>query len=360
MINVKMLLREMLDQEASDIHLKVGSPPFWRINGQLVSFGDDRLTHEQMEELANSILDVSQLQKFTEKGELDFARDFEGWRLRVNLAKERGHASIVMRIITKTITNMENLHLPPILKELALEPRGMILVTGTAGSGKSTTIASMVNYINEQAPWTVVTIEDPIEYTHADNKSCIIQREVGVDTETFATAVRAALRQDPDLIMIGEMRDPVTILAAMNAAETGHLVMSTLHTIDASQTVDRIVDSFPGDQHTQVRGMLASSLTAVISLRLLRKADGSGRVPAVEVLVATPTIRSLIREQKTKEITNAIKNGAQYGMQTFDQSLLALLGKKLISPETALAEATSPSDLKLAMEGITAGAGKKS
>lgn len=359
MINVKLLLHEMLDQQASDIHLKVGSPPFWRINGQLVNFGDDRLTHDQMEELAASIMDEDQQDKFAKKGELDFARDYEGWRLRVNLARERGHASIVMRIITKNIYRIEDLFLPPVLKEIALEPRGLILVTGTAGSGKSTTIASMINLINEQAAWTVVTIEDPIEYTHADNKSCIIQREVGVDTETFATAVRAALRQDPDLIMVGEMRDPETILAAINAAETGHLVMSTLHTIDASQTVDRIVDSFPGDQHAQVRGMLATSLTAIISLRLLRRADGQGRVPAVEVLVATPTIRSLIREQKTKELHQAIKTGAQYGMQTFDQSLLELLGKKLITPDVALAEATSPSDLKLAMEGITAGAGKK-
>lgn len=353
---VDFLLKEMLDQQASDIHLKAGAPPLWRINGKLVNFGDERLLPEDLETIAYSLMNENQKQKFNNELEIDLAKDFEDRRLRANISRQRGTVSIVLRIIPQTILGFDDLHLPSVLKEIALEIRGLILVTGTAGSGKSTTLAAMINYINENNMLNIITIEDPIEFIHQDKKSCISHKEVGVDTSSFASALKNALRQDPDLIMVGEMRDRDTLQGALNAAETGHAVMSSLHTIDASQTIERIIDTFQIEQQNQIRGQLASTLTAVISLRLLPTADGKGRVPAVEVLRATSTVRALIRENKISQIKNAIQMGtSQYDMQTFDLSLLQLYRDKLISMESALAEASSPSELKLAMDGIIAG-----
>ncbi|MEK6647146.1 MAG: type IV pilus twitching motility protein PilT [Candidatus Firestonebacteria bacterium] len=355
-MNVNILLNEMLDQQASDIHLKVGSPPLWRIDGKLINFGDEKLTPKLTEEVANQLMTEQQKQKFQQKNEIDIAKDLGDWRLRANICRQRGTVAISLRIISQKILSFDELNLPAVLKEIAMEQRGLILVTGTAGSGKSTTLAAMINYINENKAANIVTIEDPIEYIHSDKKSCISQREVGVDTESFACALKNILRQDPDVCMVGEMRDYETISAGVTAAETGHLVMSSLHTIDASQTVDRIIDSFPVEQQTQIRGQLAATLTAVISLRLLAKTGGAGRVPGVEILLATPTVRTLIREQKTSQIKSAIQSGiTQYGMQTFDQSLLGLYQKGLIKMEDALAEATSASELKLAIDGIVSG-----
>jgi len=352
-MNINLLLQEMLDQQASDIHLKVGSPPLWRIDGELINFGDEKLTPEATRSIANSLMNEKQRAKFEKTNEVDLAKEVGDYRVRANISVQRGTVAIALRVIPKKILTFEELHLPEVLKEISLEKRGLILVTGTAGSGKSTTLAAMINYINENLSRHIVTIEDPIEFIFDDKKSCICQREVGVDTETFSSALRAALRQDPDTIMVGEMRDYETIAAALSAAETGHLVMSSLHTIDASQTIDRIIDSFPSEQQSQIRTQLASTLTAVISLRLIKRAGGKGRVPAVEILRATPTVRTLIREQKTSQLRATIQAGAvQYKMQTFDQSLLDLYKAELISMEDALAEATSPTEIKLGIDGL--------
>ncbi|OGF49775.1 MAG: hypothetical protein A2231_04550 [Candidatus Firestonebacteria bacterium RIFOXYA2_FULL_40_8] len=352
-MNINLLLQEMLDQQASDIHLKAGSPPMWRIDGELVGFGDEKLTPEATLSIANSLMDEKQRQKFERSNELDLAKEVGEYRVRANIARQRGTVAIALRVIPKKIMSFEDLHLPDILLEIAMEKRGLVLVTGTAGNGKSTTLASMLDKVNETMACHIVTVEDPIEFVYDDKKSCICQREVGVDTDSYAAALKSVLRQDPDVIMVGEMRDYETMSAALSAAETGHMVMSSLHTIDAGQTVDRIIDSFPSEQQSQMRAQLASTLTAVISLRLLRRAGGKGRVPAVEILRATPTIRSLIREQKTSSLRATIQAGAvQYKMQTFDQSLLNLYREGLISMEDALAEATSATELKLGLDGL--------
>lgn len=352
-MNINLLLQEMLDQQASDIHLKAGSPPMWRIDGELVNFGDEKLTADATSSIASSLMEERQKVKFEKTNEVDLAKEVGDYRVRANIARQRGSIAIALRVIPKKIHTFDELHVPDVLKEIALEKRGLILVTGTAGNGKSTTLAAMLNYVNESNASHIVTVEDPIEFIYDDKKSCICQREVGVDTDSFASALKSVLRQDPDVIMVGEMRDQETIAAAISAAETGHLVMSSLHTIDAGQTVDRIIDSFPSEQQSQIRSQLASTLIAVVSLRLLKRAGGKGRVPAVEILRATPTIRSLIREQKTAQLRATITAGAvQYKMQTFDQSLLNLYREELISMEDALSEATSPTELKLGLDGL--------
>ena len=352
-MNINLLLQEMLDQQASDIHLKAGSPPMWRIDGELVGFGDEKLTPEATISIANSLMDEKQKQKFERSNELDLAKEVGEYRVRANIARQRGTVAIALRVIPKKIMSFEELHLPDILMEIAMEKRGLVLVTGTAGNGKSTTLASMLDKVNENMASHIVTVEDPIEFVYDDKKSCICQREVGVDTESYAAALKSVLRQDPDVIMVGEMRDYETMSAALSAAESGHMVMSSLHTIDAGQTVDRIIDSFPSEQQSQMRSQLASTITAIISLRLLRRAGGKGRVPAVEILRATPTIRSLIREQKTSQLRATIQAGAvQYKMQTFDQSLLNLYREGLITMEDALAEANSATELKLGLDGL--------
>jgi twitching motility protein PilT len=341
---------------ASDLHIKVGSPPIVRINGALSFMKDhQKITIEDAEHVVTTVLKKSQLEEFRRTNDIDIAYSVSGLgRFRCNCYVQRGTIGVVFRIIPPRILNIEQLHLPVVLKKIALEPRGLILVTGTTGSGKTTTLASMIDYINSNRTVNIITIEDPIEYLHTDKKGIVSQREVGGDTSSFAKALRAALRQDPDVILVGEMRDFETIQTALIAAETGHLVLSTLHTVDAVETINRIISVFPPHQHRQVRLQLASVLKAIISMRLIPRADGIGRVPAVEVLVATETIRScIIDPEKTKQIHDYIAEGvSQYGMQTFDQSLLSLYQKGLVTYEDAVSRATKPNDFALMVKGV--------
>jgi twitching motility protein PilT len=299
----------------------------------------------------------AQKETFKRENEVDFAYSVPGLgRFRCNAFMQRGSIGLVFRVIPTRIPNIEELNLPPILKKIALEERGLVLVTGTTGSGKSTTLAAMIDHINNHKTVNIITIEDPIEFLHKDKKSIIHQREVGADTKSFAKALRAALRQDPDVILVGEMRDFETIQTALMAAETGHLVLSTLHTLDAPETVNRIVSFFPPYHHQQVRLQLSTVLKGIISLRLVPRADGKGRVPAVEVLVSTATVRDCILEaKKTPLLPDVIAQGKlHYGMQTFDQSLFELYQKEFISLEEALKWATNPEDFKLKVKGIQA------
>jgi twitching motility protein PilT len=341
---------------ASDIHIKPGKPAIYRLDDKLISLKNaTALTFQEVNEMLYGILTQKQKEEFNNKMDLDFAYSVPGvGRFRVNLYKQRGSICAVMRAIPFTIKTIRELNLPSILEKIACERRGLILVTGTTGSGKSTTLASLIDYMNNNFTYNIITIEDPIEFLYRDNKSIINQREVGFDTLSFSNALRAALRQDPDVIFVGEMRDMETIEIALTAAETGHLVLSTLHTLDATETVNRIIGIFPPHQQQQIRYQLASTLRAVISQRLVQKIDGRGRVPAVEIMIATNRIREYIEDpEKTKLIRQAIAEGnAVYGMQTFDQSLLDLCKKKLISYEEGLKNATSPSDFALAMSGI--------
>jgi len=353
-MNLKDLLHMMIEKRASDMHLKEGRPPMFRIDGKLAPLDMDILSNADLKEMVYSILDERQRKKFEETNEMDLAYNLEGVaRYRANVFKQMGKLEMVMRAIPIKIPSIEELNLPSILNEVALYPRGLVLVTGTTGSGKSTTLASMINKINENYNKHIVTIEDPIEFVHSDKKSSISQREVGLDTESFGTALKYVLRQDPDVILIGEMRDAITVGTALSAAETGHMVFSTLHTIDTVQSINRILDFFPKDQQNQIRIQLAGTLRAVISLRLIKKSDGTGMVPAVEVMIVTPTVRGYLEEGKLGSIKDLIREGAQFGMQTFDQSLISLHKKGLISLEEAKRNATSIQEIELAMKGIT-------
>jgi len=356
-LDLDALLREAVSKEASDIHLKVGVKPNLRIHGALVPVEQERLTAADLDAVVAHLLTGPHAGKVKDKFEIDLAYTLAGVsRFRCNIFRQRGSLEIVMRTVPYNIPTIEELGLPPVLSKIALESRGLVLVTGITGSGKSTTIASMINNLNKNMPVHIVTIEDPIEFVYRDEMASITQREVGIDTETFHDALKYVLRQDPDVIVLGEMRDRETAQTAMTAAETGHLVFSTLHTADCIQTIDRLVDLFPADQHDQIRHSLASTLKAVISMRLIEREGGGTMVPAVEVMTNTPAIRSLIEENKLSEIKQLIAEGAsQYGMQTFDQSLLALYRAKLISRESALEEATSSAEVELAMRGITVG-----
>ena len=353
---IEGILRKAVERSASDIHLKVGSHPVIRIEGKLAPMTEEkRLAQEDTIAMAFSIMSARQKQKFKDHFELDLAYSVPGLgRFRVNAFQQRGTVGLVVRAIPVTIPTTRDLNLPSILERIAQERRGMILVTGTTGSGKSTTLASMIDFINANRTEHIMTIEDPIEFLHRDKKSLVNQREVEVDTKTFCLALRSALRQDPDVILVGEMRDHETIETALTAAETGHLVMSTLHTMDATETVNRIISVFPPHQQKQIRIQLASVIKAVISMRLVRTKDGTGRVPAVEVMRATAFIRDCIEnKEKTKLIPSAIANGkSQYGMQTFDQSLFELFQQELITYEEALRQATNPDDFKLKVDGI--------
>jgi twitching motility protein PilT len=296
-----------------------------------------------------------QKQRFKEKNEIDLAYSAPGLgRFRVNIFQQRGTISLVLRVVPTKILTIDELNLPPILEKLAMEPRGLILVTGTTGSGKSTALSAMIDHINRNRTDNVITIEDPIEFLHRDRKSLISQREIGTDTESFSYALRSALRQDPDVILVGEMRDFETISTALVAAETGHLVMSTLHTIDATETINRIISVFPPYQQKQVRLQLAAVIRGIVSMRLVPRADGKGRVPGVEIMVATQTIREcIIDPDKTRKIHDVIAAGAtQYGMQTFDQSLYSIYQKKLVSYEEALRWCSNPEDFSLKVKGI--------
>lgn len=355
-MNIQELLKQMVHRGASDLHLKVGNPPVLRINGVLHPMSDyPRLSRENTIEFASQILNKKQKQEFNESFEIDFAYSVSGLgRFRCNAFLQRGSIGIVFRAIPMEIKTVEDLRLPLVLKDLALEPRGLILVTGITGSGKSTTLAAMIQHINTNKNVHVITIEDPIEYMHRDNRALINQREVGGDTKGFNKALRSALRQDPDVILVGEMRDRETIETAITAAETGHLVMSTLHTSDAVGTVNRVISMFPAFQQDQIRLELAEVLKGVISMRLVRKKDGKGRAPAVEVMLSTDIIRQCITEpEKTARIPEYIEAGrSQYGMQSFDQALLDLFRGDLISYEEALLHCTRPADFSLKVKGI--------
>ena len=355
-MEINDLLKTAVAQEASDLHIKVGSPPILRIAGELVPLhSEPRLTQQDAMMIAFSVMGPAQREIFKKKNELDLAYSVPGLgRFRCNAFIQRGTIGIVFRVIPMKIPSFEELNLPDVLRKMSLEERGLILVTGTTGSGKSTTLASMIDYINMNRTSNIVTIEDPIEYLHRDKKSIVNQREVGSDTESFARALRSALRQDPDVILVGEMRDFETIQTALNAAETGHLVFSTLHTIDATETVNRVVAVFPPYQHKHVRIQLSSVIRGIISMRLMPRADGKGRVPAVEVLVATATIRDCILDaDKTKQIPDVIAQGKiHYGMQTFDQSLFDLFKSGLVTYEEALRRASNPDDFVLKVKGV--------
>ncbi len=355
-MDINELLKEAHAMGASDIHIKVGSVPIVRINGDLQPMSNlNRLSQEDTLKIAFSVMSPGQREIFKKKNDIDLAYSVPGLgRFRCNIFIQRGTIGLVFRVIPMKIPTIEELFLPEILRKVAMEERGLILVTGTTGSGKSTTIATMIDHINANRTDHIMTIEDPIEYLHRDKRSIVNQREIGNDTESFGKALRAALRQDPDVILVGEMRDFETIQTALTAAETGHLVFSTLHTIDAMETVNRIISVFPPYQHKQVRIQLASVLRAIISMRLVPRADGRGRVPAVEILIATATIRDCILDpDKTKLIHDAIAQGAvHYGMQTFDQSLLSLYKSGYITYEEAVRLATNPDDFALKVKGI--------
>ena len=350
------MLKVAVGLGASDLHLKVGAFPVMRIGGELHPMADaPRLKQEDTLDMAFSIMSNRQKQRFKEVNEVDVGYGVSSLgRFRANIFQQRGTVSIVLRVIPDQTTSAAHLGLPPVIDRVADERRGLILVTGATGSGKSTTLAAMLDYINGTRSGHIVTIEDPIEFLHRDKQSFVTQREVDVDTRSFAEALRGALRQDPDVILVGEMRDHETIETALTAAETGHLVLSTLHTLDATETITRIVSSFPSHQQKSVRLQLAGILKAVISMRLVRAAKGPGRVPAVEVLVSTAFIRDhIINEEKTYMIREAIAAGtSQYGMQTFDQSLFRLLQSGLITQEEAITNATNPDEFRMRVSGI--------
>jgi twitching motility protein PilT len=346
------LLREAVAKEASDVHIKVGARPYLRIDGKLEETAHDEVAPADTERVAFAIMPKARADEFIGKNEADFAYSLAGLgRFRVNVFRQRGSVGLVLRRVLPGIPSFEELGLPPVLRRLADEPRGLILVTGPTGSGKTTTLAAMIDHINDHQRRHIVTIEDPIEVLHSDKQSLINQREIGTDTEDFHAALKRALRQDPDVILIGEMRDPETVGAAIAAAETGHLVLSTLHTLSATDTINRIIDFFPPHQQQQVRMSVAASLRGIVSQRLLETANGEGRVPAMEVLIATGRVfDKIVDSDTTHEIEEIISQGAYYGMQTFDQSLLALYERGLVTRRDALATSTHPHDLRLAIE----------
>jgi twitching motility protein PilT len=356
-MNVNDLLRSAVEKAASDLHLKVGSFPMVRVHGHLQTLQEDKkLDHEDLVEMAAAIMSNTHRQKFKDSQEVDLAYSVPGLgRFRCNVFQQRGTIGIVLRVIPVQVRSIDQLGLPAVLQKIAMEERGLVLVTGTTGSGKSTTLAAMIDYINNTRSSHIMTIEDPIEYLHRDSLSIINQREIGVDSRSFAHALRSALRQDPDVILVGEMRDMETIETALFAAETGHLVFSTLHTLDAAETINRIISVFPPHQQKQIRMQLAAVLKAAIAQRLVPSAAGNSRVPAVEVLVATAFIKdAIIDKDKTHMIPGAIAAGtSQYGMQTFDQSIFSLFSQGLISYEEALRWASNVDEFKLRVQGIS-------
>jgi twitching motility protein PilT len=360
---VKMDLNEILltalNNRASDIHFKAGQPPILRIDGELVPLKDySNLDSSEVAKLSYQIMNERQRERFLRDREIDMGYGISGLgRFRVNIFQQRGTIAIALRVIPFGIKGFEELHLPvEVMERISMEVRGLILLTGTTGCGKSTTLAAVIDYINRHRRSHIITIEDPIEFLHRDQKAIISQREIGTDTDTFAHALKMALRQDPDVILVGEMRDFETIETAILAAETGHLVLSTLHTLDATETVNRIVAVYPPYQQKQIRLQLAGILKGVISQRLLPRSDDLGRVPAVEVMVSTARIRDcIVDKDKTYEIHEAIAEGhATYGMETFDQSLMSLLKKELIGYEEALRHSSNPDDFALRVRGILA------
>jgi twitching motility protein PilT len=348
LLHIDDLLRATIERRASDLHLSVGSPPTLRIDGDLLPVGSDKLTPAKLNELIYAILTDDQITEFEQKWELDFAYSVRGLsRFRVNVHRQRGTLGAVFRAVPVDPPSLDGLGMPEVIKTLCGRPRGLVLVTGPTGSGKSTTLAAMIREMNVTRRRHIVTVEDPIEFLHRNEKSIIIQREVGADTKSFATALRHVLRQDPDVILIGEMRDLETIGAAITAAETGHLVLATLHTTSAAQTVDRVVDVFPPHQQEQVKVQLSTVLEGIICQTLLALADGKGRVCAQEILIATSAIRNLIREGKTHQMPSVLQSGAAEGMQTLDQALKTLVRSGKVTPQVAMSVASNPQDFRM-------------
>jgi twitching motility protein PilT len=353
--NYKAILQAMVQQNASDLHMKVGRPPTLRIDGELKALEQPPMKPEDLRSIGEQILPPKQRREFETDKEADFAIGVAGvGRFRVNMYQQRGSIAYAFRAIAFQALNIQELNLPPILEQISMKPRGLVLVTGITGSGKSTALASMVQYINENRHANVISIEDPIEFLHRDINCHINQREVGTDTGSFAQALRRVLRQDPDIVLIGEIRDLETLEIALKAADTGHLVFSTLHTTDATQTINRVLSFYPPHQQGDVRFSLANALQAVISLRLVPRADRGGRIPACEVLINTAAVSDQIRDMsKSLNIPDLIREGTvQYGMQSFDQSLMNWYSKGVISYESALFYATSPSEFALRVQGI--------
>lgn len=353
----------MIETDASDLHIKTGSPPVLRIHEELVSLAeispdwkDNPIMPSHTKEFAQDIMNENQRRRFEDTLEADLAYSVPGLgRFRVNVMLQRGSIALAIRSVPFDIPKFEELNLPPAVKDLAEEQRGLVLVTGTARSGKSTTLAAMIDHINSTRKLHIITIEDPIEFLHRDKLGIVTQREIDMDTFSFGEALKHVLRQDPDVILIGEMRDVETVGSALMAAETGHLVFSTLHTLDAPQTIERIINFFPPYQHHQLRMQISMLLRGVISMRLLPRSDQEGVIPAVEIMKGTAFIHKLIAEDKIYQITNAIADGGFYGMQTFNQSLASLYQEKKIGYDDALAQASNPEELKLAFKGIYSG-----
>jgi len=354
-MNIRNILEQMIDAGASDLHIKAGTAPAIRVDGTLIPLEEEPPGNKEMEEVVEQILTPVQQEHFEKTGEVDFAFSIPGLcRFRSNFYKQRGTVAMAFRQVPFGVPALDDLGLPTILADLVQKPRGMILVTGTVGMGKSTTLASMIDHLNQTVPRNVITIEDPVEFLHRDNLSMVSQREVGLDTESYHAGLKYILRQDPDVILIGEIRDQETMRVAIMAADTGHLVLSTLHTPDAPQTINRIISFFPLQEHEEVRYLLASNLAAVVSMRLVPHRSGTGRVPAVEVMLNTATIKEYILDHhKTPLIQKAIKEGvSQYGMQTFDQHLMRLYQEEKITYEDALASCTNPAEFDLRAHGI--------
>jgi twitching motility protein PilT len=353
--NFKSVLQELIQRNASDLHLKVGRPPTLRVNGELEPLQRPPMRPEDLKALAEQLMTPRQVKQFAEEKECDFAIGVPGiGRFRVNVYQQRGSLCYAMRAIPYQARTIAELNLPPVLEEIAMKPRGLVLVTGITGSGKSTALAGMIQHVNEHRRANIITIEDPIEFLHRDINCHINQREVGTDTATFGQALRRVLRQDPDIVLIGEIRDIETLDTALKAADTGHLVFSTLHTTDATQTINRVLSFYPPHQQAEVRFSLATALQAVVSLRLVPRADKPGRIPACEILINTAAVRDNIRDMNaTLNIPDLIKEGTvQYGMQSFDQSLMGWYTKGIISYESAVFFATSPAEFALRVQGV--------
>jgi twitching motility protein PilT len=352
------LLQRAIQKDASDIHLKTSCPAYYRVDGKVEPQPEMMLSAHDIESFVEILLNEEQMRFFIKKGEIDLAFTEKGvGRFRVNIFRQRGQVSLVMRRIKTQMQTFDDLLLPSSTLKLAEYVRGLVLITGTTGSGKSTAMASILDQINERRKCHIVTIEDPIEFIHQDKKSVVNQREVTIDTADFTSALKAAMRQDPDVLMVGEMRDLETFQAAMSASETGHLVFSTLHTSNAKQTIDRIIDMFPSEQKNQVLSQLSQNLRGILCLRLLPRADGNGRVPCCELLVDTPAMRKLIREGRHSQLESVIQQGREIGMQTFNDSLHGLIRAKLITPEEGLNTSENPEELTMMLQGIRLSSG---
>lgn len=354
-MTLKKMLVEMLNRQASDLHVRVGIRPHLRVHGRLEQIACDPLTIDDVEAMVAQLLNEKQLERFRRKNEMDLALSVAKLgRFRINMYRQRGTSGIAIRAVNTNVPTFEELNLPPVIRDLSIERRGLIVVTGTTGSGKSTTLASMIEHMNANRSDNILTIEDPIEYIYRDKKCIITQREVGADTESFATALRYALRQDPDVILLGEIRDLETMSIALTAADTGHLVLTTLHTLNAVETLSRIISFFPPHQHDQIRLLLAGTLKAIVCQRLLARSDMPGRVPAIEVMVSSGAVKEAIMDkEKTVTIPDLVEQGEQqYGMVSFDQSIMRLYKTGMISFDEAMNQCSNPDDFDLRVKGI--------